>query len=138
MLGFVILVGIVVNNAIVMIDYVNLLRRRDGFEKRRAIIEGAGTRLRPVLITSLTTIVGMLPMAISQSQGSEMRSPLAIAVASGLSFSMVMTLFVIPVAYNYFDSWAQGLVAFLSSLLYGDTENNNQADAAPSDGPAGR
>lgn len=118
MLGFVILVGVVVNNAIVMIDYINLLRRRDRLDKRSAILEAAMTRLRPILITSLTTILGMLPMAMSQSQGSEYRSPMAIAVASGLAFAMLLTLFVIPVAYNYFDTWAERLVIYLKRVMY--------------------
>ncbi|MBN1809728.1 MAG: efflux RND transporter permease subunit [Planctomycetes bacterium] len=118
MLGFVILVGIVVNNAIVMIDFVNLLRRRDGMEKREAIINGAVTRLRPILITSLTTVGGMAPMALSRSQGSEMRSPMAIAVACGLLFGMLLTLFVIPTVYYYVDGWAERLRKALARILY--------------------
>jgi len=99
LLGVCILVGIVVNNAIVMIDFTNRLRR-DGMEFREAIVEGATARLRPILVTSLTTILGILPMGLSTSQGSEMRAPMGIAIAAGLTFGMVLTLFVIPVIYH--------------------------------------
>ena len=94
--------GIAVNNAIVMIDYINQLRRR-GMEKMEAIIQGASIRMRPILITSFTTIFGMLPMALSQSDGAEMRSPMAIAVVGGLFTSMVLTLLIIPTIYSILD-----------------------------------
>ena len=101
-MGILILSGVVVNNGIVMIDYINQLRQRgmDGFE---AIIEGAVVRFRPILITTFTTVFGMLPMALSRTQGSELRSPMAIAVGCGLLFSMFLTLLVIPVVYSIFD-----------------------------------
>jgi len=98
-MGIIILAGIVVNNAIVMIDYVNRLRHK-GMEPQRALIQGAQVRLRPVLITALTTIIGMIPMALSQTEGAEMRSPMAIAVAFGLLSSTLLTLFIIPIAYS--------------------------------------
>ncbi len=98
-MGIIILAGIVVNNAIVMIDYVNRLRHK-GVEPQRALIQGAQVRLRPVLITALTTIIGMIPMALSQTEGAEMRSPMAIAVAFGLLSSTLLTLFIIPIAYS--------------------------------------
>jgi HAE1 family hydrophobic/amphiphilic exporter-1 len=99
LLGACILVGIVVNNAIVMIDCMNRLRRQ-GVPFHEAIIEGATTRLRPILVTSLTTILGILPMGLSRSQGAELRAPIGISVASGLAFGMLLTLFVIPAAYS--------------------------------------
>ena len=102
-MGLIILMGIVVNNGIVMIDYINRLRKA-GMERSQAVIQGATVRLRPILITSLTTIAGMLPMAFSTSQGAEMRSPMAVAVAFGLLFAMALTLFVIPCAYSLVDS----------------------------------
>ena len=102
MIGFVMLAGIAVNNGIVMVDYINQLKRR-GIEKRQAILEGCSVRLRPVLITALTTIIGMLPMAISTSQGSELRAPMAITVIGGLAATTFLTLFVIPIMYSYFD-----------------------------------
>ncbi len=98
-MGLIILVGIVVNNAIVMVDYINRVRRR-GIEAHEAIIQGAVTRLRPILITSLTTMMAMMPMAVSTSEGAEMRSPMGVAIAFGLACSMLLTLFVIPVIYS--------------------------------------
>lgn len=98
-MGTIILSGVVVNNGIVMIDYINHLRRK-GVSPLEAIVEGAAIRLRPVLITTFTTVAGMLPMALSQTQGSELRSPMAIAVAGGLLFSTFLTLFVIPAVYS--------------------------------------
>lgn len=102
LIGFVLLGGIAVNNAIVMIDYINQLRRR-GLETAEAIVQGAVTRLRAVLLTALTTILGMLPMALSTSEGAEMRAPMAIAVVGGLTATTFLTLFVIPVIYSFFE-----------------------------------
>ncbi len=102
LIGFIILGGIAVNNGIVMVDYINQLKRR-GVDKKEAILQGCSVRLRPVLITALTTILGMLPMAISTSQGSEMRAPMAIAVVGGLIATTLLTLFVIPIIYSLFD-----------------------------------
>jgi HAE1 family hydrophobic/amphiphilic exporter-1 len=99
LMGIMILTGIVVNNAIVMIDYINRLRKR-GMAFQEAIVEGAAVRVRPILVTAITTILGMLPMALSHTEGAELRSPMAIAVASGLLFSTFLTLFVIPIAYS--------------------------------------
>jgi len=103
-MGVIMLAGIAVNNAIVMIDYVNQLRRR-GLSRHEAILEGCSVRLRPVLITSFTTILGVLPMALSRSQGAEMRSPMAVAIMGGLLTSTFLTLFVIPLFYDLFDGW---------------------------------
>ena len=99
LMGIMILTGIAVNNGIVMIDYVNRLRKR-GMEFGEAIVAGAAVRLRPILGTAVTTILGMLPMALSHTEGAELRSPMAIAVASGLLFSTFLTLFIIPIAYS--------------------------------------
>jgi len=102
LIGFIILGGIAVNNGIVMVDYINQLKRR-GVDKKEAILQGCTVRLRPVLITAFTTIMGMLPMAMSTSQGSEMRAPMAIAVVGGLVATTLLTLFVIPIIYSLFD-----------------------------------
>jgi HAE1 family hydrophobic/amphiphilic exporter-1 len=101
-IGFILLAGIAVNNGIVMIDYMNQLRQR-GMNKQQAIIDGAVTRLRAVLLTALTTILGMLPMAISRSEGSAFRSPMAITVLGGLTATTFLTLFVIPIIYSLFE-----------------------------------
>jgi HAE1 family hydrophobic/amphiphilic exporter-1 len=102
MIGFILLGGIAVNNGIVMIDYINQLRRR-GVESKEAVVQGAATRLRAVLLTALTTILGMLPMALSTSEGAEMRAPMAITVAGGLTATTFLTLFVIPIIYCLFE-----------------------------------
>jgi HAE1 family hydrophobic/amphiphilic exporter-1 len=98
-IGFIMLTGIAVNNGIVMIDYINQLRRK-GVETKEAILQGCSIRFRPVLITALTTMLGMLPMALSTSSGSEMRAPMAITVVGGLFATTLMTLFVIPSIYS--------------------------------------
>jgi len=99
LLGIVMLVGIVVNNAIVLVDYVNLLRAR-GSRLHDALLEGGERRLRPILMTTLTTILGMLPMALSQGEGAEIWRPLAVSVIGGLSFSTLVTLVLVPVVYS--------------------------------------
>jgi HAE1 family hydrophobic/amphiphilic exporter-1 len=102
MIGFVMLGGIAVNNGIVMVDYINQLKRK-GIEIKEAILQACTVRLRPVLITALTTIMGMVPMAVSTSAGSEMRAPMAITVIGGLIATTFLTLFVIPIVYSLFD-----------------------------------
>ena len=99
MIGGVMLIGIVVKNAIVLVDYINLMRDR-GYELKEAIILSGKSRLRPVLMTSLTTILGMLPLALSTGDGSEIWSPMGIAVIGGLIFSTFITLLLVPVVYH--------------------------------------
>ena len=99
MVGGVMLVGIVVKNAIVLVDYINLMRER-GLALEEAIVVSGQSRLRPVLMTSLTTILGMLPLAMSTGSGSEIWSPMGIAVIGGLIFSTIVTLIVVPVMYH--------------------------------------
>ncbi len=101
-IGVIMLAGIVVNNAIVLVDKINQLRA-EGFEKTNAIIEAAQARLRPILMTTLTTVLGLLPMAIGLGEGSEVRTPMAITVIGGLSVSTLLTLLVIPVVYSLMD-----------------------------------
>ncbi len=101
-LGLILLVGIVVNNAIVLVDFINGLRRGKGHSVLDAVIEGASLRLRPILMTSITTIVGLMPLALGWGEGLEMLRPLAITVAGGLAASMFLTLFVIPCVYTVF------------------------------------
>jgi len=101
MIGGIMLIGIVVKNGIVLIDYINLNRER-GMSIRRAVINGGHSRLRPVLMTSLTTILGMVPMAIGTGVGSEMWRPMGIAVIGGLTMSTLMTLLFVPTMYTIF------------------------------------
>jgi len=97
-IGLIILVGIVVDNAIVLIDTVNRLRE-EGLSTEEALVRAGPLRLRPILMTTLTTILGMLPMALSRKEGSEIQAPLAVAVIGGLAVSMLITLIVIPSFY---------------------------------------
>jgi HAE1 family hydrophobic/amphiphilic exporter-1 len=94
----------------VMIDYVNQLRG-EGVHFEEAVIEGAKTRLRPILITVGTTVIGMLPMAIDKSEGAETRNPLALAVIGGLLTSTLLTLIIVPVIYHTFSSAAEWVKA---------------------------
>jgi HAE1 family hydrophobic/amphiphilic exporter-1 len=119
-IGIIILVGIVVNNGIVMITFINQLRA-EGHSMRDALIKASGIRLRPILITSLTTIFGMLPMAIAKGQGSEMQSPLGTAVAFGLASSTLLTLFVVPVFYSIVDGIAHWITGILKRVFLGET-----------------
>ncbi len=101
-LGLIMLVGIVVNNAIVLVDYTNLLRAR-GISPREAILTACSVRLRPILMTTATTVLGLLPMAIGLGDGAEIRTPMAIAVIFGLISSTILTLIVVPTVYHLLD-----------------------------------
>jgi HAE1 family hydrophobic/amphiphilic exporter-1 len=102
LIGVIMLAGIVVNNAIVLVDLINQLRAQ-GKQKLEAIMEAGGARLRPILMTSLTTALGLLPMAIGFGEGAEVRAPMAITVIGGLLVSTFLTLVVIPVVYSLMD-----------------------------------
>ncbi|HEY4600829.1 MAG TPA: efflux RND transporter permease subunit [Cerasibacillus sp.] len=101
-IGIIMLAGIVVNNSIVLVDYINILRRR-GIERYEAIIQAGKSRLRPILMTTLTTILGMVPIGLALGEGAEMQQPLAITIIFGLGVSSIFTLLLIPVVYTFFD-----------------------------------
>ena len=101
LIGAIMLIGIVVKNGIVLIDYISLNRER-GMSIRRAVIDGGRSRLRPVVMTTLTTILGMVPMAVGTGQGSEMWRPMGVAVIGGLTFSTILTLLFVPTLYCIF------------------------------------
>ena len=101
-IGAILLAGIVVNNAIVLIDFINKLRSR-GMSKLEAIMEGGKLRLRPILMTTITTALGLLPLALGFGEGAEIRAPMAITVIGGLLVSTLLTLVVIPVVYSALD-----------------------------------
>lgn len=98
-IGAIMLEGMVVKNAIVLVDYINLMRDR-GYSIDEAIVESGKSRLRPVLMTALTTILGMLPLALSTGEGSEIWSPMGISVIGGLIFSTIITMVIVPVFYR--------------------------------------
>jgi HAE1 family hydrophobic/amphiphilic exporter-1 len=99
LIGGVILVGIVVNDAIVKVDFINLAKTR-GLELRAAILEAGRVRLRPIIMTTVTTVLGLTPMALGIGSGSDLRAPLAIAVIGGLVVATALTLIVVPVVYQ--------------------------------------
>jgi HAE1 family hydrophobic/amphiphilic exporter-1 len=101
-IGLLMLIGIVVKNGILLVDYTNQLRAK-GMARNDAIFEAGPTRLRPILMTTLAAILGMLPLALGLGSGSEMYVPLATAVIGGLATSTLLTLFVVPTVYTIFD-----------------------------------
>lgn len=102
MVGFVMLAGIIVNNGIVMVDFINQLRR-EGMAKKEAIVEAGKVRLRPILMTALTTILSMIPMVLGMGEGSEMMQPMAVTMAGGLIYGTLLTLIVVPCIYDVFN-----------------------------------
>ena len=98
-IGAIVLAGVVVNNAIVLVDTINRLRA-DGASRDDAIAEASRLRLRPILITTMTTVLGLVPLALGVGEGAEIQAPLAITVIAGLSSSTLLTLGVIPVVYR--------------------------------------
>ena len=102
MIGLILLMGVIVNNGIVLVDYTNQLRGR-GLTKRQAIIEAGATRMRPVMMTSLTTILGLIVMAIGKTAGTDMMQPIALVCIGGLLYATVLTLLVVPVIYDVFN-----------------------------------
>ena len=103
LIGLIMLAGIVVNNAIVLVDYINHLRRNEGMAKVEAVLRAGTVRLRPILMTTSTTVLGLLPMALGLGEGAEIRAPMAITVIGGLLVSTILTLVVIPVVYATLD-----------------------------------
>jgi len=114
-LGMIMLAGIVVNNAIVFIDYINTLRQR-GMARDEAIVTAGTVRLRPILMTTATTALGLLPMALGMGDGAEIRTPMAISVISGLVVSTLLTLLVIPGVYAMFER--------TKDAMFGDRKRN--------------
>ena len=116
MVGIIMLAGIVVNNAIVLIDFINITRER-GVERAEAVIESCRTRLRPILMTTLTTVFGMLPLALGIGEGSEIYRGMAVTVMFGLSFSTLLTLVVIPILYTLVEDMNNKVLNFIKKLF---------------------
>jgi len=108
-IGIIMLAGIVVSNAILLVDYINTLRRRDGMPLREAVELGGRTRLRPILMTSIATMLGLVPMAIGIGEGGELQAPLARVVIGGLLTSTMVTLVLVPAVYTVFEEGLSGL-----------------------------
>ena len=99
MMGFILLCGVIVNNGIVLVDYINQLRI-EGKERREAIIEAGITRLRPVLMTTITTVFGLIVMALGLGDGAEIMQPIAVVCIGGLVYATLLTLFIVPIIYD--------------------------------------
>ena len=125
LIGVIMLTGIVVNNAIVLVDRINQLRHK-GVDKLVAIMEASRSRFRPIIMTSLTTILGLAPLAFSSGEGAELRAPLAITVMSGLLVATMLTLLLIPVLYSLFD---RKTYLVENDDLESDASNNSRTDS---------
>jgi hydrophobic/amphiphilic exporter-1 (mainly G- bacteria), HAE1 family len=114
LIGLIMLMGLVTKNAILLVDYAKVLRGR-GMERREAVITAGRTRLRPIVMTTLAMIFGMLPLALALGAGAEMRAPMARAVVGGLLTSTLLTLLVVPVMYTLMEDlgkWMTGKFGF--------------------------
>jgi HAE1 family hydrophobic/amphiphilic exporter-1 len=118
MIGLVLLIGLAAKNGILLIDYTNQLRR-SGMALDEALVEAGATRLRPILMTAISTIAGVLPVALGIGEGSESRQPMAVAISGGLFSSTVLTLAVVPVIFSYLDQFSRwrGFEKFKGWLL---------------------
>lgn len=125
--GFVMLVGIVVNNGIVLVDYTNLLRKR-GLPLTEACVEAGGNRLRPILMTNLTTILGLVPVSFLEGEGTELIQPIGLTVIGGLSASALLTLFFVPVIYAVFNRITEKRAARREARLERRFEHHLEAD----------
>lgn len=115
LLGLITLAGIVVNNAIVLVDYINQLRR-DGTEKIEAIITAGASRMRPIMMTASTTILGLIPIALGIGEGSESTQPMGVVIVSGLTFATFLTLFVIPIVYSLITDLREIIVSKVKGI----------------------
>jgi HAE1 family hydrophobic/amphiphilic exporter-1 len=122
MIGMVMLMGLVTKNAILLVDYTNLLRREQGMEKNEALLMAGPVRLRPILMTAFSTIAGMIPIAIGLGAGSETRQPLGACVIGGMLTSTLLTLVVIPVVYSLLDDLSSGVLRILGVTVQRDSE----------------
>ena len=106
-MGLIFLMGLVTKNAILLVDFANVMRRREGKDARSALLAAGPVRLRPILMTTVAMIAGMLPVALSHGEGSESRQPMAVAIVGGLVSSTLLTLLVVPVVYSLLDDGAR-------------------------------
>ena len=127
LIGFVMLVGVIVNNGIVLVDYINQLRL-EGMGRREAIIEAGVTRLRPILMTSITTILGLLVMAFGGDAGTALMQPMALVCIGGLVYATLMTLLVVPCMYDIISRKELRKVTE-SDLTYSEGANAEAAEA---------
>jgi HAE1 family hydrophobic/amphiphilic exporter-1 len=127
LIGCIMLVGIVLNNSIVLVDYVNTLRGR-GLERNEAIKQAGPIRLRPILMTTLVTVLAMLPLAFGTGEGAEAMKPMAVVVTFGLTFSTLITLLLVPVVYTLFDDFGQKIKRTLGKIKLPGKKSNVSID----------
>jgi HAE1 family hydrophobic/amphiphilic exporter-1 len=133
-----VLIGIITNNGIVLVDYTNLLRKR-GIPLHEACVQAAGSRLRPILMTTVSTILGLVPMAFFPGEGSELVSPIGKTVLGGLSFGTLMTLFLMPTVYYIMnkrsDERAAKALARRERIAAGHRRKDILSDSGAGTGP---
>lgn len=134
-IGLILLVGLVTKNAIILIDKVNQLREA-GVAKHEALVEGARSRLRPIIMTTLCTLFGFLPLAVAMGEGAEVRAPMAITVIGGLLVSTLLTLLVIPVVYDLMDRRGDAYYRERGRKHAGEVEPGDAGSAAGAEEPA--
>ncbi len=136
MIGVIMLMGLATKNGILLVDYTNTLRTRDGLDRNEAVAQAGPVRLRPIVMTTLAIIFGMLPTALGQGEGSESRAPMAVAVIGGLIVSTLLTLVVVPVVYTLLDDLARVFTGRPARGAEGTISIEGTTAEAPSDSPA--
>jgi len=137
-IGIIMLAGIVVNNAIVLVDYINYLRRDMGQDMTEAIVHAGCRRLRPIFMTTLTTVMGLLPLALGFGEGAEIRAPMAVAVIGGMVTSTILTLVIIPIVYATFEDALAAVKRFFAFLGWRKwVPEQQEIKEAPAAGKAG-
>ncbi len=133
-LGIILLVGVVTKNAILLVDFTNVLRQERGYNRKAALVEAGRLRLRPILMTTAAIVFALLPLLFGVSAGSELRAPLAAAVIGGNISSTMLTLILVPVVYNFFDGGSSLLASVLRRML-GTGKKEEAAEPAPAPMP---
>lgn len=135
MIGMIMLMGLVTKNAILLVDYTNLLRREHGLDRDEALLKAGPVRLRPILMTAFSTIAGMIPIAIGLGAGSETRAPMGTCVVGGMITSTMLTLIVVPVMYSLMDQWGTGLRRLVWRSRDDQRDSSDEDATAPESEP---
>jgi len=123
LIGVILLMGIVAKNAILLIDFAKWARERDGLPRREALIQAGAIRLRPIMMTTLALIAGMIPVALGRGEGAQFRAPLGRAVIGGVITSTLLTLIVIPTFYEIMDEWREWILGKFGLAHKGTAEH---------------